>query len=87
MTKIIFYSLLHEKLGVASTDIDGNCGIAELFDRVVKKFNADRSLFFKGKKIKDDYIVLLNGRSVTFEKNAFVKEADEVTIIPILTGG
>lgn len=90
MVKVKFYSLFREKLGKESVDVAGGCKLEEIFEKVVKRTKAQRSLFFSGKssrKLKEDYIILLNGRSVTFKKNVFVKDSDEVSIMPILTGG
>lgn len=87
MAKVKFYSLFREKLGIDSMDVKGNRKLENIFEQVVKKAKTERSLFFKGKKIREDYIILLNGRSVTLKRNVFVKDADEVSILPILIGG
>lgn len=87
MTKVKFYSLFRERLGRRSIEVKGNCKLEKIFERVVEKTNKDRSLFFHGKKLKEDCIILLNGRSVTFKKDVYVKDSDEVSILPILTGG
>jgi molybdopterin converting factor small subunit len=87
MTKVKFYSLFREKLGASSIDVKGDCKLEEVFDKVVKKTNANRALFFEGNKIREEYIIQLNDKSVTYDKNVYVKDSDEVSIIPILTGG
>ena len=87
MTKVLFYSLFREKLGLDSIEVKGDCKLEEVFEEIVKKTKAERSLFFEGEKIREEYIVLLNDKSVSFKKNVHVKDIDEVAIIPIEAGG
>lgn len=87
MTKVRFYSMFRELIRKDSVEVKGNVKIKELLERIIKKTGADESIFFKSEKVKRNFIILQNGKSVTFEKNVFVKDDDEISIIPILIGG
>ena len=89
MAKVLFYSMLAEilKRKEVELNIDGELKLEDIVRRAAEEVGAEESLFLKAGKVKKSYIILLNGKSVTFQKDVTVDDHDIVSIIPILTGG
>ena len=84
MIKVLFFAKLREDLGVAKLEIDKNVGmetISDLINYLIQN-NGDG---FEERLLSPQIVVSQNHEVV--DRNAIIKEGDEIAFYPPVTGG
>ena len=87
--KIRVFALLRELIGVKEVELNfsGDLTVFDLLNLFVDKFGEKiyHHLFDEDGKVKESYLFLLNGKTVTLETK--VKDGDVLAILPPIIGG
>lgn len=90
--RVKFYASLRELIGEeeVSVDYDGMEDVGDILKKVVSKEKdiRDRS-FLDDSTIKDNVIILKNGRNIEYLDgiDAIVEDDDSIALFPIVAGG
>ena len=88
--KVEFFNMLRDKLGgLKYVEMENVNTLRDVLKRLDEMFPHIRGEIWDGKKVRDDYIVMINGRNMLFvgKEDAPLKDGDEISIFPPAAGG
>lgn len=83
------FTTLKEAIGTGRVEVEGN-NVGDLLDELARRFGQRfRNELYDGDKIKEYFILLLNGRVVDKKQiqSTVVKDGDVMHIFPPIAGG
>lgn len=86
--RLSVYGPLREKLGWSTKEIEYN-GVKYVFKKLLDKVPELKNIVAKENKLREDFIILINGIHIQFKKglDAEVCDGDEIAIFPPGGGG
>lgn len=90
MPRVIFrlFATLRDKYGVKELEVDCDGTLKNAVEEAAKRIGRDFiDEFFHNGQIRNDRIILINGRHIQFIKNLRLKEGDVIAIFPPIAGG
>ena len=84
--KISVYATLREKLRWKTREINLNKSSADLFD-VLNELPDLKKYVIEDRKIREGFMILINGINIKFLSDLKIKDGDEIDIFPPGGGG
>jgi MoaD family protein len=80
------YATIRELAGTSELDIEA-VSLSELMRVLSGRYGLRFSRFLKAGGAEDGIVILVNGRNVAFRPDLMLRNGDEVSIFPPLSGG
>ena len=90
MSRVQFrlFATLRDKYGVKEIEVECNGTLRDAVEKAAQKIGQDFvKEFFEDGRIRNDRIILVNGRHIQFIKDLKLKDGDVIAIFPPIAGG
>lgn len=88
--KVEFFNMLRDKVGgLKFIEMEDVSTLRDVLHRLDEMFPDVRGEIWDGEHVRDDYIIMINGRNMLFlgKEDTVLKDGDEVSIFPPAAGG
>jgi len=90
--RVKFFAALWEITGEKEVELDGtNMTVREVLQKLIERYGETfkKEIMDNDDKVKDHYVILVNGRNIVFLDgiNTKVKDGDLISVFPPVGGG
>ncbi len=88
--KVEFFNMLRDKVGgLKFIEMEDVTTLRDVLHRLDEMFPDVRGEIWDGEHVRDDYIIMINGRNMLFlgKEDTVLKDGDEISIFPPAAGG